>query len=115
LEYYWNLGITTNNKAEAYALFIGVQLAKKRQIDALNIVGDSKNTIHYFIKASSPRDIGLKNLVDHIRFSLQSFKAQFYHIFRHHNKVVDALANKAIGLAPGHMGVNGVVCVIYPP
>jgi ribonuclease HI len=38
MEYSWNLGVTTNNKAEAYALYIGVQLAKKRQINALNIV-----------------------------------------------------------------------------
>lgn len=115
MEYSWNLEVTTNNKAEAYALYIGVQLAKKKQINALNIVGYSKNTIRYFIKASSPKDTSLKNLVDRIGTSVQGFQAQFYHIFRHNNIAVDTLANKAIGLASGHMEVNGEVLVVPPP
>jgi hypothetical protein len=32
VDFYWNLGITSNNKAEAYAVFQGVQLAKQRKI-----------------------------------------------------------------------------------
>jgi len=62
MEYSWNLGATTNNKAEAYAMFMGMQLAKKRKITNLNIVSDSKNIIHYFIKASSPKETSLENI-----------------------------------------------------
>ena len=49
-----------------------------------------------------------------IRTFVQGFQAQFYHIFIHNNNVVDALTNKAIGLAPGHMEVNGDVHVPPP-
>jgi ribonuclease HI len=115
MEYSWNLGATTNNKAEAYTMYMGIQLAKKRKITELNIVGDSKNTIRYFIKASSPKETSLENLVDRIRKYLQGLQAHFFHILHHHNTVVDSLANKAIGLAPGHMGVNGMVLVVPPP
>jgi ribonuclease HI len=100
MEYSWNLGVTTNNKAKAYAMYIGIQLAKKRKIIALNIVGDSKNTIHYFIKASSLKETSLENLVDRIKKTLHGLQA-FFHILCHHNTVVDSLANKAIGLAHG--------------
>jgi ribonuclease HI len=56
LTYSWNLGITTNNLAEAYAIFKGAQLAQERQINQLIILGDSKNIIRYFIK-KQPRRI----------------------------------------------------------
>lgn len=32
MAYSWNLGVTTNNRAEAYAMLMGIQLAKKRSI-----------------------------------------------------------------------------------
>jgi ribonuclease HI len=55
MDYSWNLEVTTNNKVEAYTLYMGIQLEKKRKIIDLNILGDSKNTIIYFIKAFSPK------------------------------------------------------------
>jgi ribonuclease HI len=115
MEYSWNLGVTTNNKEEAYAMLMGIQLAKKRSISELNIVGDSKNTICYFIKTPPPKETSLDNLVEHIKHSLQGIQSHFFHILCHHNSVADSLANKAIGIAPGHIGVNGKVLVVPPP
>jgi ribonuclease HI len=43
-----------NNKVEAYAIYQGIQLAKQKHISHLNIVGDSKNTIRYFVIGSVP-------------------------------------------------------------
>ena len=91
-----NLGIYSNNKTEAYALFQGVQLVKQRKISILNIVGDSKNAIHYFVSSSSPKDIGLKNLVERIRISLLNLKDQFFHIYHLHNVEAVAMVNMAI-------------------
>jgi hypothetical protein len=55
MEYSWNLGVTTNNKAEAYAMVMGIQLEKKISISELNIGGDSKITIRYFINTPPPK------------------------------------------------------------
>jgi ribonuclease HI len=62
LNYYWNIGITSNNKVEAYVVYQGVQLEKQRQIYELNIVGDSKNTIRYFVLGSSSKDTRIEKL-----------------------------------------------------
>jgi hypothetical protein len=94
---------------------MGIQLEKKRKIVDFNIVGDSKRTIFYFIKAPSPKETSVENLVDHIRKSLQGLQAHFFHILRHHNMVADSLENKGIGLAPSHMWVNCMVLVVPPP
>jgi ribonuclease HI len=115
LDFYWNLGVTMNNKAEAYAVFQGIQLAKQRQISQLNIVGDSKNTIRYFVTGSTPKDVGLKALIERIWISLSNLSVQFFHILRENNKEVDEMANRAIGLAPGSLGVCGVVRFVTPP
>jgi len=80
MEYSWNPEVTTNNKAESYAMYIGIQLAKKRKINALDIVGDSKNTIRYFIKASYLKDTSLKNLVDLIIKTSYGLQEHFFHI-----------------------------------
>ena len=50
---------------------MGIQLEKKRKIIDLNIVGDSKRTIFYFIKVPSPKETSVENLVDRIRKYLQ--------------------------------------------
>jgi hypothetical protein len=81
LNYYWNIGITSNNKVESYTVYQGVQLAKQNQIIELNSVGDSKNTIRYFVLISSPKDTGLKNLFERIRKSFLGIKVHFYHIY----------------------------------
>jgi hypothetical protein len=96
-------------------MYMGIQMEKKKNIIELNIVGDSKNTIRYFIKASSPKGTSLDNLVDRIRKSLRGLQAKKFHILCDHNTIMDSLANKAIRLAPGHMGVNGSVLVVSPP
>jgi ribonuclease HI len=115
MDFYWNIGITTNNKGEAYAIYQELQLEKKRQISNLNIVGDSKNTTRYFVFGSSSKDIGLKILVEHIKIFLLNLKVQFFHVYHDHNSEVDAMENRVIGLAPGLMWVDGIGFVVTPP
>jgi hypothetical protein len=61
MEFYWNLGVTLNNKEEAYTVLQGAQIAKNKFISQLNIVGDSQNIIRYFVSSSIPKDDGLKD------------------------------------------------------
>jgi hypothetical protein len=49
IEFYWNLRLSSNNTAKAYVVFQWIQITKNHQIPQLNIVGDSKNTIRYFV------------------------------------------------------------------
>jgi len=69
---------------------------KQRQISSFNIAGNSKNTIRYLVSGSSPKDIHLKIIMDHIHLSLWNLKVQFYHVLRQHNFEDDKMANKAI-------------------
>jgi len=41
--YSWNLGITTNNLVEAYALYQGALLAQDYQLSHIIVIRDSKN------------------------------------------------------------------------
>jgi ribonuclease HI len=107
LEFYWNLGVTTNNIAEAYVVYQGVQLALQKHITQLNIVGDSKNTIRYFVTGSNPKEIKLKSLVERIQLSLSNISVQYFHILRENKKEADEMDKRAIGLAPGSLGVCG--------
>jgi ribonuclease HI len=69
LDYFWNLGMETNNKAEAYALLQGIHLEKKGKIQILNVVGDSKTIIRTMIWGSSPHNTSLIILIDRISSS----------------------------------------------
>jgi hypothetical protein len=90
-------------------------IAQQRHVSYLNIVGDSKNTIIYFVTRSTPKDGGLKVLFERIQNSLSNLSIQFFHILRENNKKDDEMANIAIGLAPGSLWVSGEVnFVIFP-
>jgi ribonuclease HI len=115
LTYSWNLGITTNNLAEAYALFKGAQLAQERQLNQLIILGDSKNIIRYFIKKTTPKNSKLKRLIERTRDMLSTMLPTFYHIRRINNGIADEQANLAIGRGPGHMEVLGRFFFLAPP
>jgi hypothetical protein len=96
-------------------VYQGVQLAKKRKITYLNIMGDSKNIIRYFVYGSSPKDPRLNVLIECTCISLSNIFVQFFHLFRKDNTVVDEIANKAIGLSPVSLGVIGEVHFETPP
>jgi ribonuclease HI len=50
----------TNNKAEAYTLLKGVQLAHSKGIRKLAVLGDSFTIIRLMVKGSDPKDPSLK-------------------------------------------------------
>jgi hypothetical protein len=66
LDFSWNLGIASNNVVEAYVVYQGLLLMQEDQINQISIVGDSKNTIRYFVKGSSPKDAKIKRIIERI-------------------------------------------------
>jgi ribonuclease HI len=115
LTYSWNLGMTTNNSAEAYALLKGAQIAKVRQINELIILGDSKTIIRYFIKITNPKNSIMKRIIDRTRDTLSSMLPTFYHVRRANNGSADEQANRAIGRSTGHLEVLGRTEFLAPP
>jgi ribonuclease HI len=115
VKFYWNLRLSLKNKAEVYAVIQGIQIAKQRQIPQLITMGDSKNTIRYFVTSFDPKDISLEVLIGRIRLNLSSLSSQFFHVFQENNTSVDEMANKAIRLALGSSWINGEKSLAPPP
>jgi ribonuclease HI len=73
----WNLGVATNNQAEAYALLQGLLIARSKSIRILSVVGDSKNTIRHLRLSSLPMDVSLKSIFRRIHGILKDFNQVF--------------------------------------
>jgi ribonuclease HI len=115
ITYSWNLGITTNNAAEAYALLKGTQIARERQIKKLTIIGDSKTIIRYFVKNTNSKNSALKRTIERIRDTINCMNTYFYHIRRANNWRADDQENKAIGKGKGNLEIKGKSTVPHPP
>jgi ribonuclease HI len=63
LSIHWNLDITTNNQAKAYAMYQGLFLAKSLNIHSLSVVGESKLIIGHARKGSHPLNFHLKTIL----------------------------------------------------
>jgi hypothetical protein len=81
----------------------------------LNIVGDSKNTIRYFVSGSIPRYDSLKVLIECSKLTLSSYLVQFYHIIRENNKETNEMANCVIDKDPGSLWISGDERITHPP
>jgi hypothetical protein len=81
----------------------------------MNIVGDSKNIIRYFVSGLVPKDDGLKALIECTRITLSSCSVKFFHILRENNKATNEMANHAIGKALDSLWINGVESLAPPP
>jgi ribonuclease HI len=115
LDYSWNLGVTTTNMAEAYAMYQGVLLAQEQKLNNIIIIGDSKNTIRHFFKGTAPKNSKLKRIIERIKAILSSIQTSFFHVPRTNNEEADVKANQVIGKALGHMYILGRVLFSSPP
>lgn len=85
--YEWGLGKISNNKAEAYSLFIGKKIIKKRQIQNPIIFGDSAIIIEAMNQNISPSNEFMSRIIKRIRRNLEdSGSVTFKHILRLHNQ-----------------------------
>jgi ribonuclease HI len=109
ISYHLNLGIATNNQAEAYALYQGLHLAKIRNIHSISVIGDSKIIIGYAPNGSHPSNLHLRVILQRIAKMLKLFpNIQFLHVLRRNNQLADIQANEEIDLEQGALVVNGI-------
>jgi len=94
------LGETTNNQAEYQAIILGLQKAKEIGADEVDVRLDSELAVkqlngEYRVKN---QDLAVRYLeVHNLRSTFRLIS--FTHVRREHNKVADALVNKAIDAA----------------
>jgi hypothetical protein len=73
----------------------------------MNVVADSKTIIRIMIQGSGPKHLSLKRNIDRICIITRTLNPIFLHVLRENNKEADKMANEAIGIPPGTLGVEG--------
>jgi ribonuclease HI/pterin-4a-carbinolamine dehydratase len=96
------LGITTNNQAEYTALKLGLEDAKKRQINTVDVYMDSLLVINQMRGIFKVRNRDLWPIHAAITDLSKEFKhVSFTHVPRELNKLADAAVNRALDEALG--------------
>jgi len=116
MKYAIGLGIDTNNRAEALALWQGLKLAIQHNIQDLIVIGDSRIIIQAMVKKSHSHSIKLQSLLDKIRIITSKLKScQFFHVLRDQNCNADQEANQGVHLNAGTLSVNGILNQVEIP
>ena len=109
LTYAWNLGIDSNNMAEALALWQGLSQAIRLGIQDLTVVGDSRLILHHLICRDLPSSSRLRQVIRRIFLLMPLFSSiEFFHVLRVHNEQADSAANESIAIGLGVLSINGV-------
>ena len=114
--YSWNLGIYSNNMAEALALWQGLNQALLRGIQDLTIVGDSKLIIHLINTQNFPSSNRLCQVLLRISMIIPIFRSiDFFHVLRMNNGLTDKATNEAIPLSKGVLKLNDDLSLCHIP
>eukprot|EP00253_Pinus_taeda_P028873 PITA_28873 len=107
VKYQWGLGVMSNNKAEAYSLFLGSSIARKMGLQNLLIMGDSAIIIASMSSDKEFRQTALNRIKARISENLRNIRGvTFKHILRENNKAADEQANYATGRRIGLVKEN---------
>jgi ribonuclease HI len=107
ITYSWNLGIDSNNMAEALALWQGLNQAIIHGIQELTVVGDSKLIINCINSKTLPSSYRLCQVLRRIFLLIPAFHfIDLFHVLRKNNVQADKAANEAISLSKGILKVN---------
>ena len=87
----------TNNYAEYMAIILGMELALENNIENLHIKGDSLLVINQLTGKWKVKSENMKEVYGMAKTLLEKFNiVTLNHVKREHNKLADALANKAM-------------------
>ena len=104
----WGLGTKSNNEAEALAILKGCQLATERNIQEVNIFGDSTIIIRGLLYNQGKMNANLECIRHRIKMEFSKIKkVKLYQIPRALNSEADKEANKGSSQAFGIMVLNG--------
>ncbi|MFL5869715.1 MAG: ribonuclease HI family protein [Solirubrobacterales bacterium] len=94
------IGSATNNVAEYRALLLGIELARARGADEVELIGDSELIVKQVNGEYRVKDAGLRPLHAQVRAALEGFRRwSIRHVRREHNAAADALVNEALHAA----------------
>jgi ribonuclease HI len=84
---------TTNNIAEAYALYVGIRIVKEHNISHISIFGDSMLIVKAILKKQTVEKNLLNGILQRIRTIAESFgEINLFHIKRDLNPLIDLWA-----------------------
>jgi ribonuclease HI len=104
----WGLGIESNNRAEALALWQGIIQAINHNVQDLVIIGDSRLVIQALILSNRVKNAKLQHILEKIQLLLGNLRTyKLYHVLRSLNASADAEANKGATTHIGTLQING--------
>jgi ribonuclease HI len=110
LRYAWGIGIDSNNKVEALALWQGLTQALILNIQDLIVLGDSRILIQALNQNTRVANGQLQHVIDKINLLRRQFHSiQLFHVLRGNNAQADEEANVGARLEKGCMRLNGVI------
>jgi ribonuclease HI len=81
LSYAWGLGAETNNRAEALALWQGLNQAISKNVQDLVIIGDSRIIIQALILRNTVKQAKLQHILEKVHLQLGSLRTyQLFHV-----------------------------------
>ena len=100
-------GQGTNNKAKLSALWSILKIAAEKNVQELQLCGDSKLTIDWENGQLQINALHLQHLLRAIRSQMENFESiSFQHIYRELNEEADKLSKEALLLPPGLMMIK---------
>ena len=116
VEYSWNIGYETNNIAEAYGLWQGLNQLLVKKVEEVLVFGDSRIIIQAMNGGRIRDNNRTARLTRRTRSLSKLFrKIRYFHILRDLNALADMAANKAIDVELNGLLVNSVVHIDIPP
>ena len=116
MEYFWNIGIESNNMAKVYGLWQGIKQLKEKGVEEAMVYGDSHLIIQVMNGASQCQSLKLDRVIKRIKSVSKTFhRLEYFHILRELNDLADQAANKSMALSKNEMSVNLLLSSFIPP
>ena len=74
VEYFWNIGIESNNMAKVYGLWQGVKQLKEKGVEEATVYGDSHLIIQAMNGASQCQSLKLDRMIKRIKSVSNTFR-----------------------------------------
>jgi ribonuclease HI len=110
LRFAWGLGVASNNRVEALALWQGLNQAMLLNIRDLVVLGDSRVIIQALNQSSILENALFQHSLDKIKLLMRQFQTiQIFHVLRENNSQADEEANMGASLGQGILLLNDVL------
>jgi len=112
----WSLRKNTNNRAKTLAMYMGLQIAHSRSIQALTVIGDSEIVIKELLGLSTTAtqaSSGLRTRINSLKHLFLII--HYFHILRSQNTEADCLAKSTKSLEHGHLFIYQIFLHAWLP